>query len=156
MTSTLEQKNATDKAENTNPRPLLGEPRTKRRKPKMDALLADAVDFARSVLEKVAEGETIGEHHTVTADDDRVVTHRFVGTVRGYRGWDWYVTLARASRSKEITVCETGLLPGDDALLAPAWVPWDQRVNAEERDKMAAVAKGEKPEKSKKSDQSEK
>ena len=26
------------------------------------------------------------------------------------------------------TVCEVGLLPGDDALLAPDWVPWAQRL----------------------------
>jgi hypothetical protein len=29
-----------------------------------------------------------------------------------------------------VTVCETVLLPGPDALVAPAWVPWQERVRA--------------------------
>ena len=32
-----------------------------------------------------------------------------------------------------MTVCEVGLLPGEDALLAPEWVPWSARVSAEEK-----------------------
>ena len=46
----------------------------------------------------------------------------------GYRGWEWAVTLARAPRARTATVDEVVLLPGHDALLAPAWVPWSQRV----------------------------
>ena len=29
-------------------------------------------------------------------------------------------------------MCEVGLLPGPDALLAPEWVPWAARVRPEE------------------------
>jgi hypothetical protein len=36
--------------------------------------------------------------------------------------------VARAPRSKHITVCETVLLPGEHALLAPSWVPWHERL----------------------------
>jgi hypothetical protein len=38
------------------------------------------------------------------------------------------VTVTRASRSKIVTVSESQLLPGPDSLLAPAWVPWTDRV----------------------------
>jgi hypothetical protein len=38
------------------------------------------------------------------------------------------VTVARASRSKTATVDEVVLLPGAEALLAPGWVPWEERV----------------------------
>ncbi len=46
----------------------------------------------------------------------------------GYRGWRWAVTVARVSRSKHVTVCETVLLPGPDALWRPSWVPWQDRL----------------------------
>jgi hypothetical protein len=38
------------------------------------------------------------------------------------------VTVTRAPRSRAVTVDEVVLLPGDGALLAPAWVPWEERV----------------------------
>lgn len=59
-----------------------------------------------------------------------MVTHTFAATVPGYRGWQWSVTLARAPRSRKITVDEVVLLPGPGALLAPEWVPWSERVRA--------------------------
>ena len=46
----------------------------------------------------------------------------------GYRGWRWAVTVARASRAKIVTLDEAVLLPGPDALLAPEWVPWSERL----------------------------
>jgi hypothetical protein len=36
--------------------------------------------------------------------------------------------VTRAPRSKAVTVDESVLLPGSDALLAPAWVPWQDRL----------------------------
>jgi hypothetical protein len=47
---------------------------------------------------------------------------------RSYVGWRWAVMLVRASRSKNVTVSESLLLPGPDSLVAPAWVPWTERV----------------------------
>jgi hypothetical protein len=64
----------------------------------------------------------------VTADDDRVVTHYFACLAPAYSGWRWAVTVARAARSKTVTVDEVMLLPGPGALLAPAWVPWSERL----------------------------
>jgi hypothetical protein len=51
-----------------------------------------------------------------------------VSLLPGYAGWRWAVTVARASRSKLVTVDEVVLLPGPDALLAPEWVPWRDRL----------------------------
>lgn len=36
--------------------------------------------------------------------------------------------MARASRAKLITIDEVVLLPGAEAILAPEWVPWHQRL----------------------------
>ena len=73
-------------------------------------------------------GDSVGEHLAVHAEDERLVTHAFASSLPGYSGWYWAVTLTRAPRGKSPTVDEVVLLPGADALLAPAWVPWDKRV----------------------------
>jgi hypothetical protein len=64
----------------------------------------------------------------VRAEGERVATHAFAASVPGYAGWYWAVTVARAPRSKTVTVDEVVLLPGDGALLAPEWVPWSERL----------------------------
>ena len=92
---------------------------------KLDQACAAAVDLARA---RRSMDEHVGEHLGAVAEGERVVTHFFECTLPGYRGWRWAVTVARAPRSKHVTVCETVLLPGDDALLAPAWVPWHERL----------------------------
>jgi hypothetical protein len=92
-----------------------------------DAALAAAVELARAAAIEVG-GDSVGEHLAAVAEDDRVVTHAFVATLPGYSGWYWAVTLARASRSRTATVDEVVLLPGADALLAPPWVPWQDRL----------------------------
>ncbi|EXF26064.1 hypothetical protein BG28_00325 [Nesterenkonia sp. AN1] len=102
-------------------------------KPKLDALLAEAVDLAHDALYEIADPEQVGAHLGVTAEGDRLLTHRFAAEKSGYRGWEWFVTVARAPRAKLVTVCEIGLLPGEDALIAPEWVPWLERMNDEER-----------------------
>jgi hypothetical protein len=92
-----------------------------------DSVLATAVELARAAAIDTAEGE-VGEHLAVVAVAERIVTHEFAAEVPGYRGWRWSVTLARASRAKIATVDEVVLLPGPEALLAPVWVPWQDRL----------------------------
>jgi hypothetical protein len=93
----------------------------------LDATCAEAVDVARAALDIVAP-EGVGAHLGVEPDAERVVLHYFESKLPGYRGWRWAVTVMRASRSKTVTVGETVLLPGSDALLPPAWVPWTERL----------------------------
>ncbi|MFC5145590.1 DUF3027 domain-containing protein [Streptomyces aureoversilis] len=93
-----------------------------------DRLCAEAVDLARAAAEEAALPGTVGEHVQTVADGDRVVTHSFLCLDPAYRGWRWAVTVARASRAKNVTLDETVLLPGPDALLAPEWVPWSERL----------------------------
>jgi hypothetical protein len=40
--------------------------------------------------------------------------------------------LTRNSRSKVVTVNELGVLPSEDSILAPEWVPWAERVRPED------------------------
>jgi hypothetical protein len=93
----------------------------------IDEIAAAAVDEARAAAEADEPG-LVGEHLGVIAEDARVVTHYFATRDPAYRGWRWAVTVARASRSKSVTVDDVVLLPGDEALLAPEWVPWSERL----------------------------
>ena len=100
--------------------------RTATRSPKLDQVCADAVELARA---SITEDAYVGEHLRAVAEGDRLVTHYFDCDLPGYRGWRWAVTVARAPRSKHVTVCETVLLPDPEALLAPGWVPWHERLH---------------------------
>jgi hypothetical protein len=101
---------------------------TRDRRPTADQACVDAVDLARDAALEVAPGE-VGEHLGHEAEsDERMVTHRFACTNPAYVGWHWAVTVMRASRAKVVTVAETVLLPGEAAVLAPAWLPWEDRL----------------------------
>ncbi len=99
-----------------------------RRSTPIDAVCRDAVEPARAAILEVVPADHVGEHLGVVAESDRVVTHRFTSNAPGYRGWIWAVTVARAPRARSATIDEIAMLPGPDALVAPDWVPWSERV----------------------------
>ncbi len=111
---------------------------------KPDTLLAGAVETARAALLDVVEPEQVGRHLGAKSEGERLVTHLFECVRPGYRGWQWYVTVARVSRSKIVTVSELGVLPSEDSVLAPEWVPWSERIRPEEREQaiLDAAAEG--------------
>jgi hypothetical protein len=92
------------------------------------------MEVAREAAEldagEVAPGEAVGEHVGVFADGPAAATHLFAANYPGYRGWRWAVTVSVAGDDEPVTVSEVVLLPGPDALVAPDWVPWEQRVRA--------------------------
>ncbi|MET1021116.1 MAG: DUF3027 domain-containing protein [Arthrobacter sp.] len=108
------------------PKPRAGVPVWRTGKP--DAFLAAAVDVARAGIEGIAPAEQIGRHLAAKSEGDRLVTHLFESKLPGYGGWQWYAVLTRNSRSKVVTVNELGLLPSEDSILAPEWIPWAERV----------------------------
>jgi hypothetical protein len=99
-----------------------------------DLRLAAAVALARTAAEQdaaeVAPAGAVGSHVAAHADGPGAATHLFEANYPGYRGWRWAVTVATAGPDDPVTVSEVVLLPGPDALVAPEWVPWDQRVRA--------------------------
>ena len=97
-------------------------------RPKADAVLVKASDVARAALvADVGEGD-VGDHLGHVVEDDRLVSHLFATTRRGYVGWHWSVTVTRAPRQKDVTVDEVVLVPGDEAIVAPEWVPYKERL----------------------------
>lgn len=93
-----------------------------------DSVLLDAEASARTALEGISHPGMVGDHLGARMVAERFAVHRFACLDGGYPGWEWEVSLARAPRSKEATVCEVDLVPGADALLAPEWVPWEERL----------------------------
>lgn len=125
-----EPEQAKQQAEPTPSKKRTGVPVWRTGKP--DAVLAAAVDVARTAIEGIAKASEIGEHLAARTEGDRLVTHLFESKLPGYVGWQWYAVLTRNSRSKAVTVSELGLLPSEDSVLAPEWVPWAERVRPED------------------------
>ncbi|QLY31652.1 DUF3027 domain-containing protein [Nocardia huaxiensis] len=90
-------------------------------------ILAEAVEQARRALLEL-EPVGVGVHLGVTAEGDTAATHHFEATLPGYRGWQWAVVVAAPPEATHATVSESALLPGPDALVAPDFLPWDQRI----------------------------
>jgi hypothetical protein len=103
---------------------------TAARSVKPDAVGVRAVDAAREALLELVDAADVGDVLGYVAEDERVVSHLFACTRPGYRGWRWAVTVARAPRQKTVTVDEVVLLPGDDAITAPEWLPYKDRIQA--------------------------
>ena len=104
-------------------------------RPVRDAsVLADAVDEAREAAVSEAAADLpdgpwwSARTWRAWPEDDGAVTHYFAAEQGGYRGWRWAVTLAAASPEDPVTVSEVVLIPGPEALVAPGWVPWEQRI----------------------------
>lgn len=98
--------------------------------PELDLACGEAIEVAREAAQARADVAGVGEHLGVRAEDNRVATHYFAVEHPGYPGWHWAVTVARAARAKVVTVSEVVMLPGEGSLLAPAWVPWEDRIEA--------------------------
>lgn len=90
-----------------------------------------AVDAARAVLLAQVGDAVVGDHLAAEVEDSapgaRVVTYYFASTQTGYLGWRWAVTLVELD-GEEPTVDELVLLPGEGSIIAPAWVPWRERI----------------------------
>ena len=91
---------------------------------------------ARSALETITPADTIGSVLS-SEESDGIANVRFGSNLPGYIGWDWVASLAVDGKST--TVLETELLAGDDALQAPEWVPWADRLREYEESIAAGI-----------------
>jgi hypothetical protein len=90
-------------------------------------VLREAVDLARQAVIEFS-GDTVGAYLGASFEDPNTATHRFLASLPGYHGWQWAVVVAAYPGSDHATISEVVLVPGPTALLAPAWVPWENRV----------------------------
>jgi hypothetical protein len=88
-----------------------------------------AVDVARRALESDVPAADVGDYLGPVVEGDGAVTHLFASTRKGYVGWRWSVTVTRVpGDDSPVTVDEVVLVPGEEAIVAPAWVPYRDRV----------------------------
>lgn len=81
-------------------------------------------DRARKAAVEFANSQSVGDFIEVIDEGDSVSTYLFESKLKGYVGW----RIAVSVFVDEATISEVNLLPGDDALLAPKWVPWSERL----------------------------
>jgi hypothetical protein len=93
-----------------------------------DSVATEAVDAARAALVAEVGADVVGEHLSARSESEGATTHNFACKQSGYPGWVWAVTVAHAQGQDGITIDEIVLLPGDEAIIAPEWVPWRDRI----------------------------
>ena len=103
-------------------------PRTAKAAKAPDAVLLAAIEQARGAIADLADPSAVGAHEGYEVEGERTLTHYFTCLSKGYRGWRWAVTMARVARAKVATISEIVLLPGAEAILAPTWLPWADRL----------------------------
>lgn len=83
--------------------------------------------LAKSALAEFSDG-SFGKFVSEKEIEKGIFDVRFESTKRGYEGWHWVVTVTQPDKRKPPTISEVSLLAGPQALLAPAWVPWSERL----------------------------
>ena len=96
--------------------------------PELATVLTGAAELARTAIIEHSGDDTVGDYLGVGYEDPASATHRFLAQLPGYQGWQWAVVVASYPGADHATVSEVVLVPGPESLLAPQWVPWDQRV----------------------------
>lgn len=86
-----------------------------------------AVDAARTALVEEVGSADVGDYLGHVVEGDAVVTYLFACERAGYVGWHWSVTVVELP-GEAPTIDELVLIPGDEAIVAPAWVPYRERI----------------------------
>ena len=87
----------------------------------------DDFERAHAALLEITDAGSIGERAGSVDEGDGVVTVYFDVTSAGYPGWRWTASIAHVEGLGS-SVLETEMTPGDEAVLAPDWVPWVDRL----------------------------
>lgn len=93
-----------------------------------DPALAAPIELARAAILEVTEASDLGDPVGVVDERDGVYSIQFAATRKGYPDWRWTATLVDLEGQDGPTVLETEMLPSEESLLAPAWIPWAERL----------------------------
>ena len=85
------------------------------------------LDVARAAAVENAGDKAVSSFIEIIDEGDGAYSFVFDAKLDGYQGWHWSVTLFD-SGDEAPTISEVVLMPGETALLAPAWVPWSERL----------------------------
>ncbi len=90
----------------------------------------------RDALAQMTPVSTIGDLLS-SEQTDNIATLRFSARMTGYVGWVWVVSLA--VDGDNTTILETELVAGEEAVIAPDWVPWADRLREYEESIAAGI-----------------
>jgi len=89
--------------------------------------MANLRELAKAAAVEAHGDSAVGSFIDEIAEaDSGVVSYLFASKLKGYPDWRFCVTLF--TQDGATTVSELNLIPGPDSLLAPAWVPWSDRL----------------------------
>lgn len=90
----------------------------------------DATDLAlNAAVETAGDKGQVGAFVSVEFDEDSgLANYLFEAKISGYEGWRWSVTIAKVDEDSTPTICDVVMIPGPDALLAPKWIPYADRL----------------------------
>lgn len=97
-------------------------------------------ELALAALLETTDSALVGELVSEQETEKNVIEVRFEAKLPAYPHWHWCVTLTQIDKRKPLQVAEINLLASENALLAPKWVPWAERL-AEFRKQLRAEGK---------------
>lgn len=104
----------------------------------------DPQELARSIAVETSERTgAVGDFVSSTELGDGVTDFRFVSNLVGYGGWQWSVTLYHDEETQRWTVNESTLVPTEDSLLPPPWIPWKDRLKPSDLSVMDSIGTSE-------------
>ena len=84
-------------------------------------------NVALAALREITSEDSIGDAIGRTENEDGALNLIYACLLPGYPGWQWNVSVGRVD-GDEPTAMEADLLPTEEALVAPDWVPWSLRL----------------------------
>ena len=89
---------------------------------------AALLELAQAAAADFAKPNSLGEFVESVEEEPGVTTFMWQSTHAGYLGWRVAAIVAHFGGDEPATVSEVLLVPGVDALVAPDWVPWSERL----------------------------
>jgi len=89
--------------------------------------LLELSEFAQEAARLTGGRRAIGDYLRTIEEEPGLISYHFKSTLRGYVGWYWSVTIYQPE-GVEPTISEVVMLPSEEALVAPKWIPWSERL----------------------------
>jgi len=90
--------------------------------------LFDVKAFAEAAAKTAAKPHDLGSFIEVIDEGEGTSTYLFEAKQKGYVGWRWAITIFQLDPATEPTLSEVNLVPGEESISAPKWIPWAERL----------------------------
>lgn len=84
--------------------------------------------IALKALKEITPENTYGNKTGEQIHDPQTAALLYECLLPGYPGWHWNITLTKLDPQNPATITELSLQPGENAITAPPWIPWAERL----------------------------